>query len=288
MRKEIATMSVTKEIMQQFNLHTKKVFGQNFITDANTVRKIAKECNLTSDSAAIEIGPGIGALTEQLALLAKKVIAYEIDSRLIPVLSDTLEKYSNVEIIEQDFLEVDFKAVVERLKYDCKEVIVAANLPYYITTPILFHIFESNSSVDRVVVMMQKEVADRFSANVNTKDYNALSIITQYMWDVRQVMKVSRNIFEPKPNVDSAVVEFKKKAALHHLANEQMFFALVKSCFEQRRKTIYNNYQKFCDSKERAANNLKEAGIELNQRAESVTLEQFIRLYEIHEEHLHD
>lgn len=283
MKKEIATISMTKEIMNQFGLHTKKGFGQNFITDANTVRKIAHECNLTTSDAAIEIGPGIGALTQQLAKLAGRVVSYEIDDALIPVLSQTLADYGNVEIRHQDFLSVDFKQVVLDLKRQSKEVIVAANLPYYITTPILFHIFESDSEVDRIVVMMQKEVADRFSAKPNTKDYNALSIVTQYLWDVRIVMKVSRNVFEPKPNVDSAVVEFKSKENPLLVSNEQAFFALVKACFVQRRKTIYNNYQLYCEDKTIAQNNLEQAGIALNLRAESLPLETFVRLFQIHE-----
>lgn len=288
MKKEIATMSRTKEIMQQYGLHTKKGFGQNFITDANIVRNIAIHSQVTEESAAIEIGPGIGALTQQLAMRAKKVVAYEIDTQLIPVLQDTLQEYPNVQVVNQDFLEVDFAQLVADLKQDCKEVVVAANLPYYITTPILFRIFESKSAVDRILVMMQKEVADRFGAKVNTKEYNALTIMTQYLWDVRIVMKVSRNVFEPKPNVDSAVVEFKRKETVTPVYDQEVFFRLVKACFEQRRKTILNNYQAHCSSKLQAQENLEQAGIACQQRAESVTLEQFIRLYQIHREHGHD
>lgn len=288
MKKEIATSSRTKEIMQQFGLHTKKGYGQNFITDANIVRNIAQHCNLSQESAAIEIGPGIGALTQQLAMRAGRVIAYEIDPQLIPVLAETLQEYQNVQIIHQDFLETDFAEVVAQLKKEYKEVVVAANLPYYITTPILFRIFESKSDIDRIMVMMQKEVADRFGAKVNTKDYNALSIITQYLWDVRIVMKVSRNVFEPKPNVDSAVVEFKRKDTLQPVSDQAAFFRLVKACFEQRRKTIFNNYQTYCSSKLQAQENLEKAGIALQQRAESIPLEQFIRLFEIHQEQIDD
>lgn len=283
MEKDIATISMTKEIMTHFGLHTKKGYGQNFITDANTVRKIASECNLTKEDAVIEVGPGIGALTQQLARLAGHVIAYEIDDTLIPVLSHTLSKQPNVQIRHQDFLTTNFADVVKQLKATHQGVIVAANLPYYITTPILFHIFEAKSEVDRIVVMMQKEVADRFYAKPNTKDYNALSIITQYLWDVRIVMKVSRNIFEPKPNVDSAVVEFKKKENPITVNDEQGLFALIKACFVQRRKTIYNNYQQYCMNKEIAMNNLNRAGIAASARAESLDMQSFIRLHEVHE-----
>lgn len=281
-KKEIATKSRTAEIMERFDLHTKKVFGQNFLTEPGIVRKIAEECSLTEISCAIEIGPGIGALTEQLARRAGKVIAFEIDERLKEVLPYSLADYNNVEVRFEDFLNVDIPNVVEEIKKEYSDVMVAANLPYYITTPLLFKIFESEADINRIVVMMQKEVADRFAATPNSKDYNALSIITQYLYDVRIVLKVSRNVFEPKPNVDSSVVEFKKKSDIIPVTNQKEFFNLVKGCFDQRRKTMLNNYGKYLNDKEKAKRQLLAAEIEESRRAESLTLKDFIRLYEVY------
>ena len=282
--KEIATVSRTKEIMEMFDLHTKKVYGQNFITEPGIVRKIADACNLSENSCAIEIGPGIGALSEQLAMRGGKVVAYEIDERLKEVLPYSMAEYSNFEVRFQDFLSVDVKEVVEDIAKEYSDVIVAANLPYYITTPLLFKIFESEAPINRIVVMMQKEVADRFAASPNSKDYNALSIITQYLYEVKQVMKVPRSVFEPKPNVDSAVVEFRRRENVVAVSNRQAFFELVKACFDQRRKTMLNNYGKFLGNKEMASHQLEKANIETTRRAESLTLQDFLRLYEIYEE----
>ena len=284
--KEIATVSRTKEIMEMFDLHTKKVYGQNFITEPGIVRKIAEACNLSENSCAIEIGPGIGALSEQLAMRGGKVVAYEIDERLKEVLPYSMAEYPNFEVRFQDFLSVDVKEVVKDIAKEYSDVIVAANLPYYITTPLLFKIFESEAPINRIVVMMQKEVADRFAASPNSKDYNALSIITQYLYEVKQVMKVPRSVFEPKPNVDSAVVEFKRRENVAVVSNRQAFFELVKACFDQRRKTMLNNYGKFLGNKEMASRQLEKASIETTRRAESLTLQDFLRLYEIYEEEM--
>lgn len=282
--KEIATISRTKEIMEMFDLHTKKVYGQNFLTEPGVVRKIADACQLSDESVAIEIGPGIGALSEQLAMRSGKVVAYEIDERLKEVLAYSMEAYPNFEVRFQDFLTINVKELADELHKSYKDVMVAANLPYYITTPLLFHIFESGAEINRIVVMMQKEVADRFAASPGSKDYNALSIITQYLYEVKQVMKVPRSVFEPKPNVDSAVVEFKKRDTVIEVKSRERFFALIKACFDQRRKTMLNNYGKFLGSKEVATKQLERANIEVTRRAESLNLEDFLRLYEIYEE----
>lgn len=281
--KEIATVARTKEIMETFDLHTKKMFGQNFITEPGIVRKIAEVSQVTTDDAVIEIGPGIGALTEQLAMRAGKVVAFEVDERLEEVLAYSLEQYNNVEVIFQDFLTVDVASIVGKLREQYTNVMLSANLPYYITTPILFHIFESNAKIDRITVMMQKEVADRFAANPSTKDYNALSVITQYLYEVSVVMKVPRTIFEPKPNVDSAVIQFVQRDKIEEVASRERFFKVVKACFDQRRKTILNNYGKFLGNKEEASKQLQEAGIEPSRRAESMSLQEFLTLYHVYE-----
>lgn len=274
--KIIATPSRTKEILEKFDLFAKKNYGQNFLTEPGIVSKIAKYAVVSDHTIVIEIGPGIGALTQMLSQEAKKVIAYEIDERLPEVLAYSLEDCDNVEIILEDFMQVDLKAIVDQYPED--DVVVAANLPYYITTPILFKIFESNADIKRITVMMQKEVADRFSATVNSKDYNALSVITQYRTTVKQVVKVPRNVFNPKPNVDSSVLqfEFKEKDVT---VNEELFFSMIKACFKQRRKTILNNFGEWLNDKEKARVYLQDAGIDVARRAESCTCEEFMKLY---------
>lgn len=279
----IATPSKTKEILEKYDLYAKKNYGQNFLIESSIVDKIAKNAITEKPCTVFEIGPGIGALTQFLSNYAENVVSFEIDDRLLPVLKDTLSECSNVEIVHTDFLEVDLKAFVDKYKREDNDVVIAANLPYYITTPILFKIFESEADITQITVMMQKEVADRFSAVPNTKDYNALSVITQYRCDVKTIMKISKHVFNPKPNVDSAVVQFRFKEK-KQLDNESEFFELVKACFKQRRKTILNNYGDYCNNKELAKENLEKANIIVSARAESLTLETFIRLFEVHNE----
>ena len=225
-----------------------------------------------------EIGPGIGALTQMLSKEADKVVAFEIDERLPEVLADTLADCDNVEVVLQDFLNIDLKEVTKPYLDEGYEVVVAANLPYYITTPILFKIFEADAGISQITVMMQKEVADRFAAKCNTKDYNALSVITQYRCTVKNVLKVPKNVFNPKPNVDSAVLQFRFKEN-DPTINEPMFYKLVKGCFTQRRKTLLNNLFETIGDKELARKVLTDSGIDPARRAESCGLEEFIGLY---------
>lgn len=278
----VATIKRTNEILEKFNLRAKKGFGQNFIIDPNIVENIAAKANC-DDACVIEIGPGIGALTQMLALRAKKVVAFEIDTQLLDVLAYSLDGLDNVEIINEDFLEVDLESYIAKLKKEYGKVVVCANLPYYITTPILFKIFECRERVDCITVMMQKEVADRFSASVNSKDYNALSVVTQYLYDTKTIMKISRNIFNPKPNVDSAIVQFKEDRQFV-VDNQEAFFELVKGCFKQRRKTIYNNLRDYCQDGELARSVLEKAHIAENKRAQELSLEVFKELYEVYKD----
>lgn len=280
MSKAIATPSRTKEILETYDLFTKKNYGQNFLIEPGIVEKIARSAVISDHCVVIEIGPGIGALTQQLAYLAQKVIAFEIDERLPKILRETLAEFDNVEIINQDFLKVDIAAYVKSYTEQGYDVVVAANLPYYITTPILFQLFEAQAPIASITVMMQKEVADRFSAKPNSKDYNALSIITQYRCEVKPLMKVPSSVFQPKPAVDSAVVQFFLKKKQDQI-EEESFFAMIKGCFKQRRKTMLNNFGAFLQDKEKAMQYLESAGIDAKCRAESLTLEQFIRLYEV-------
>ncbi|HIR16098.1 MAG TPA: 16S rRNA (adenine(1518)-N(6)/adenine(1519)-N(6))-dimethyltransferase RsmA [Candidatus Onthosoma merdavium] len=280
MSKAIATPSRTKEILETYDLFTKKNYGQNFLIEPGIVEKIARSAVISDHCVVIEIGPGIGALTQQLAYLAQKVIAFEIDERLPKILRETLAEFDNVEIVNQDFLKVDIAAYVKSYTEQGYDVVVAANLPYYITTPILFQLFEAQAPIASITVMMQKEVADRFSAKPNSKDYNALSIITQYRCEVKPLMKVPSSVFQPKPAVDSAVVQFFLKKKQDQI-EEEPFFAMIKGCFKQRRKTMLNNFGAFLQDKEKAMQYLESAGIDAKCRAESLTLEQFIRLYEV-------
>lgn len=280
--KIIATPSRTKELLEVHNLYAKKNFGQNFLVEPGIVDKIARHAIISDHCAVFEIGPGIGALSQFLCAYAKKVIAFEIDPRLPAVLADSLADCENFEVVLEDFLHVDVKEWVDPLVKDGYDVVFAANLPYYITTPILFKLFESKADIAAITVMMQKEVADRFGAEVNTKDYNALSVVTQYRCHVQQVMKVPRGVFNPKPNVDSAVLQFTFRRHDKEI-DEEAFFEMVKACFKQRRKTMLNNYGEYRGDKEEAKAIMEAADIPIQARAESLTLSQFLQLFEVQE-----
>lgn len=275
--KTIATTARTREILNTYNLRAKKNFGQNFLVDASVTGRMAS--TLRNDGVVIEVGPGIGSLTEELAKRAKHVRSYEIDERLIPVLEDTLKDYDNVEIVLQDILETDINKELQPLVDKYKHIEFAANLPYYITTPVLFKLFESSIPFEKIVVMIQKEVADRFSAKPGTKEYGALSVESQYLYDVKKLFNVPRTSFNPAPNVDSAVISFTKHEKNKTVDNEKLFFELVKACFKQRRKTLYNNLREYFDSKEKAELLLLKANIPLETRAEMLDLNQYIELY---------
>lgn len=280
MIKPIATPSRTKEILAKHDVFAKKNYGQNFLIEPSVVEKIARSAIGEKKCVAFEIGPGIGALTQYLCEYAQKVVSFEIDERLPEVLKDTLQEYDNFEIVLQDFLTIDLNAWVEKYRQEGYEVVVAANLPYYITTPILFKIFEAEANISSITVMMQKEVADRFYAKVNTKDYNALSVITQYRCEVSPVMKVPKNVFMPKPNVDSAVLQFRFKQRNENI-EEEVFFEMVKACFKQRRKTMLNNFGEYLQDKAKATALLEQANIDPKRRGESVSLAEFLVLYEV-------
>ena len=238
-RQEIATPSRTREILNKYNLSAKKSLGQNFIIDTNILRNIVKTAAVDENTTVIEVGPGIGALTEQIAKEAKEVFAFEIDDRLLSVLADTLSPYENVTILHQDILEVDFEQFKEKYLENTTRLVVIANLPYYITTPIIMHLIESSLAVDEMVLMMQKEVASRLEAKPSTKAYGSLSIAIQYYMDVEVAFTVPRTVFMPQPNVDSAIIQLKTlKEPPVHIKNEPLFFKVVRASFVQRRKTI--------------------------------------------------
>jgi 16S rRNA (adenine1518-N6/adenine1519-N6)-dimethyltransferase len=273
MEKPISANARTLAILKKFGISAKKGFGQNFIIDPSIVEKIARLSGIDENSIVVEVGPGIGALTEQLAIKAKSVTAFEIDPRCIEVLADTLSPYPNINVVLQDFLSVTDDELPSG------ELVLCANLPYYVTTPILFHIIEDMPRITSFTIMVQKEVADRFVAKPSTKDYNALSIIVQTLFEVKTVMNVSKAVFLPRPTVDSAVVRFKRKSTLP-IEDADRFFRLVKTAFTQRRKTLANNLKEISDN-ETIQSKLLEAGLDLKVRAEALTLNDFYRLYEV-------
>lgn len=277
--KAIASASETNKILKEHNLHAKKHLGQNFIVDPSIVEKIAKAAVISDHCVVIEVGPGIGALSEFLCRYAKKVVAYEVDPHLEAVLKETMADYDNFECIIQDFLSVDIKAVVDRFIVQGYDVVVAANLPYYITTPILFRLFEAQANIKRISVMMQKEVAARFQAKCNESTYSALSIITQYITECNVLMRVNKRAFKPVPKIDSCVLQFTLKATAK--ANNEKLFMLVKACFKQRRKTMLNNMKAFINDKEVAIKILNKAEIAPESRAQNLPTEAFLKIVEV-------
>ncbi|MDY3930890.1 MAG: 16S rRNA (adenine(1518)-N(6)/adenine(1519)-N(6))-dimethyltransferase RsmA [Erysipelotrichaceae bacterium] len=278
MTKWIATPSRTKQILADYGLHAKKGYGQNFLVDPMLVERCAQQAH--AEDAVIEIGPGIGSLTEQLARVAKHVTAYEVDEDLKPVLADTLSPYDNIEIIWQDFLTCDIKTKVQELREQYGSVSVCANLPYYITTPVLFRLFEEAPEIPYITVMVQKEVGERFAAGVNTQEYGALSVEAQTLYDVRKLFNVPARSFNPSPNVDSVIIQFARRSETVDPEDLQKFFTFVKACFRQRRKTVYNNLRDYLGSGDQALAVLERAGIDPRTRAQELSEEELRKLYD--------
>jgi 16S rRNA (adenine1518-N6/adenine1519-N6)-dimethyltransferase len=283
MNKDIATPIRTRAILEKYGFSFKKSLGQNFLIDTNILRKIVESANINTQTGVIEIGPGIGALTEQLAKQAKKVISFEIDQRLIPILNETLSSYPNVKIIHEDILKADVRKAIEDELAEVEKIMVVANLPYYITTPIIMKLLEEQLPISGLVMMLQKEVADRMSAKPGTKNYGSLSIAVQYYTKAEIVMTVSKTVFVPQPNVDSAVIKLTmREHPLVKVINENFFFFITKSCFAQRRKTLLNNLtSQLPEGKEKKDTILKilnEINIDPARRGESLTIEEFAQL----------
>lgn len=262
------------ELLEKNDFNFKKKFGQNFIIDENIINNIVTKSNVDKDTLVIEIGPGAGSLTYFLAKSAKNVLCYEIDTTLKEILSNNLKEYDNVEIIYDDFLKTNVKEDIK--KYDYKKLYVVANLPYYITTPIIMKLIEDNIGVDKIVVMVQKEVGDRFKASPGTKDYSSLSVFLSYYFDVKKIMDVSKNVFIPRPNVDSIVVEFNRKENNYNVKNEKKLFKLIRDSFEFKRKTLRNNLKGY--NLDKIENVLEEHNLDLSVRAEQIPLELFIEI----------
>lgn len=271
----------TIEIIKKYEFAFQKKFGQNFLIDSHVVEKIIGSAGLTKEDCVLEIGPGIGTMTQYLAEAAREVIAVEIDKNLIPILSETLGEYDNVTIINEDILKVDIQKLVETHNQG-RPIKVVANLPYYITTPIIMGLFESHVSIDSITVMVQKEVADRMQVGPGTKDYGALSLAVQYYAKPEIVANVPPNCFIPRPNVGSAVIRLTRHEICPvEVAEEALMFQLIRASFNQRRKTLVNalgNAAGLGISKDEVKEVLEEEGLSQTIRGEALTLEQFASL----------
>ena len=279
----IADHSVTRAILERHGFTFKKSFGQNFLTDTNILQKIVDTAEIDKKVNVIEIGPGIGALTEFLAESAAEVMAFEIDDRLVPILADTLRDFDNVTVVNQDILKVDLAQYIAEFKNPDLPIKVVANLPYYITTPILMHLIESGIPFSEFVVMMQKEVADRISAQPNTKAYGSLSIAVQYYMTAKVAFIVPRTVFVPAPNVDSAILKMvRREQPAVEVQDEKFFFKVTKASFVHRRKTLWNNltsyFGKSEEVKAKLENALAKANLVANVRGEALDLVAFARL----------
>src|SRR5699024_5972888 len=282
--KDIATPSRTKALLNHYGFSFKKSLGQNFLIDVNIIHNIMDASDIDENTGIIEVGPGMGSLTEQLAKNAKKVIAFEIDQRLIPVLNETMAPYQNVTIVNEDILKADIAHYVTEALADCEKILVVANLPYYITTPILLNLMQQKLPIDGYVVMMQKEVGERLDAEVGTKAYGSLSIVAQYYTETSKVLTVPKTVFLPPPNVDSIVVKLMKRdQPIVEVEDEDKFFKMSKAAFGQRRKTINNNYQSlFTNGKENKQiilDWLESSNIDPRRRGETLSIKEFAHLY---------
>jgi 16S rRNA (adenine1518-N6/adenine1519-N6)-dimethyltransferase len=274
----------TIEILNKYEFAFQKKFGQNFLIDTHVLDKIIASANITKDDFVLEIGPGIGTMTQYLAEAAGKVIAVEIDKKLIPILEDTLSSYDNVSVINADILELNIKELVEK-ENSGKPIKVVANLPYYITTPIIMGLFESHVPIDSITIMVQKEVADRMQSGPGNKNYGALSLAVQYYSEPYIVANVPPNCFMPRPNVGSAVIRLTGyKQPPVDVINEKLMFRLIRASFNQRRKTLVNGLNNAPDinySKEIISESLESMGLSPNIRGEALVLEQFATLSNI-------
>lgn len=274
----------TIEILQKYHFNFQKKFGQNFLIDTHVLDKIVEAAHITKEDFVLEIGPGIGTMTQYLAYAAREVVAVEIDKALIPILEDTLSEYDNVTVINDDVLKVDIKMLAEEHNHG-KPIKVVANLPYYITTPIIMGLFESHVPIESITVMVQKEVADRMQVGPGTKDYGALSLAVQYYAKPYIVANVPPNCFMPRPNVGSAVIRLDR----YHeppvaVEDEKLMFQVIRASFNQRRKTLQNglnNSPEICASKETIIAAIEELGRGKSIRGEALTLEEFAALSNI-------
>ena len=281
MNEKLSDPKKTIEVIQKYQFAFQKRFGQNFLIDAHVLEKIVSAAGITKDDCVLEIGPGIGTMTQYLAESAGQVIAVEIDTNLLPILADTLKDYSNVKVINQDILKVDINELVKEYN-NGRPIKVVANLPYYITTPIIMGLFESNVPIDNITVMVQKEVADRMQVGPGSKDYGALSLAVQYYASPYIVANVPPNCFIPRPNVGSAVILLTRyQEPPVQVKDPKLMFKLIRASFNQRRKTLQNglnNSPEISFSKEEITKAIESLGVSPSVRGEALSLEQFAQL----------
>ena len=281
MNQKLSDPKKTIEVIQKYQFAFQKRFGQNFLIDAHVLEKIVNAAGITKDDCVLEIGPGIGTMTQYLAESAEQVIAVEIDTNLLPILADTLKDYSNVKVINQDILKVDINELVKEYN-NGRPIKVVANLPYYITTPIIMGLFESNVPIDNITVMVQKEVADRMQVGPGSKDYGALSLAVQYYASPYIVANVPPNCFIPRPNVGSAVIRLTRyQEPPVQVKDPKLMFKLIRASFNQRRKTLQNglnNSPEISFSKEEITKAIESLGVSPSVRGEALSLEQFTQL----------
>ena len=275
----LSSHKATKEVVQKHNFKFSKSLGQNFLIDTNVIDRILEGARVQEGDYVIEVGPGIGTLTKEMGRTAEKVVAIEIDKTLIPILEETLADFPNIEVINQDILKVDVQELV-KAKLNGGPVKLIANLPYYITTPIVMKFLEEDIPVTDIVVMVQKEVADRMNAQPNSKDYGALSVAVQYYCDTEIVAKAPRHMFMPQPNVDSTVIGLHvREEKKYNVDNEDIFFKTVKASFGQRRKTLLNSLGGLGFlNKDQIREALQEANIDEKRRGETLSIEEFASL----------
>lgn len=267
-----------KRVLDKYGFTFSKSLGQNFLIDGNIVRKIVEEANITKETYVLEIGPGMGTLTEELAINAKKVIAVELDRKLLPILDETLDDYDNVEVVYGDILKIDVRQLIDE-KLSGGPIKVVANLPYYVTTPIIGKLLEDGLNISSINVMVQKEVAERMIATPGSKSYGSLSVFVNFYTNPQIVVKVPNTVFMPKPKIDSAVIKLEIKDNLPDIDREK-FFKVVKAAFSKRRKTIINALSTygFDVEKDIIRDALEKSGIKQEERAENISVEDFIKL----------
>ena len=274
----------TIQVLQKHDFHFQKKFGQNFLIDTTVLDRIISSAEITKEDCVLEIGPGIGTMTQYLAESAGQVVAVEIDKNLLPILDETLAEYDNVTIINDDILKVDINKIVEE-RNGGRPIKVVANLPYYITTPIIMGLFESRVPLKSITIMVQKEVAERMQEKPGSKEYGALSLAVQYYANPEIVANVPPNCFMPRPNVGSAVIRLTRhETPVVDVKDEKLMFRIIRASFNQRRKTLVNglkNSQEIPFSKEQIEKALEMCGFSLNVRGEALTLEQFARLSDL-------
>lgn len=276
---KIGTVGTTSKTIKKHDFHIKKKYGQNFLTDQNILRKIIDTAVIDTETLVVEIGPGLGSMTELLLEKAKSVLAYEIDKDLIPILKENLNTDKLV-LINDDILKRDIDEDIKNLNQTYNNVVLVANLPYYITTPIVMKVLEESKKIQELVVMMQLEVARRFTSKPSTKDYNSLSVVIQFKTESKIAIKVPKTVFVPAPKIDSAVIHMKVKQDIDVLPNDlEVFYKLVRTSFTQRRKTLVNNLNTgFLINKTELAEILTNLGHSPSVRAEKLSVEDFIEL----------